>query len=39
MDSPGRIETNNQGRKEMNGVKPDYVIYQFADLRNAISFF
>jgi putative hydrolase of the HAD superfamily len=31
--------SSNQGRKEMNGVKPDYVIYQFAELRNAISFF
>jgi putative hydrolase of the HAD superfamily len=31
--------SSNQGRKEMEGVKPDYVIYQFAELRNAILFF
>ncbi len=31
--------SSNQGRKEMDGVKPDYVIYQFAELRNAIRFF
>lgn len=31
--------SSNQGRKEMDGVKPDYIIYQFAELRNAISFF
>ena len=31
--------SSNQGRKEMDGVKPDCVIYQFAELRNAIRFF
>jgi putative hydrolase of the HAD superfamily len=31
--------SSNQGRKEMDGVKPDYVIYKFAELRNAIRFF
>lgn len=29
----------NQGRNKMDGVNPDYIIYQFSELRNAISFF
>lgn len=31
--------SSNQGRKEMNGVNPDYIIYEFGQLRDAISFF
>ncbi|MGV8073766.1 MAG: HAD family hydrolase [Syntrophobacteraceae bacterium] len=31
--------SSNQGRKKANGVKPDYIIYQFAELRQAIAFF
>jgi len=31
--------SSNQGRKEMEGVRPDYIIYQFAELRQAIRFF
>jgi putative hydrolase of the HAD superfamily len=31
--------SSNQGRKEMEGVNPDYIIYQFEELRNAINFF
>ena len=31
--------SSNQGRKEMAGVHPDYIIYQFAALRQAIIFF
>ena len=31
--------SSNQGRKEMEGVNPDYIIYQFEELRNAIHFF
>ncbi|MGE0086209.1 MAG: HAD family hydrolase [Desulfococcaceae bacterium] len=31
--------SSNQGKKEMDGVAPDYIIYQFAELRNAIAFF
>ena len=31
--------SSNQGKKEMDGVAPDYIIYQFAELRNAIRFF
>jgi HAD superfamily hydrolase (TIGR01509 family) len=30
--------SSNQGRKEMDGVKPDYVIYQFAELRKQSDF-
>lgn len=30
---------SNQGRRHMEGVKPDYVIYRFAELRQAIEFF
>lgn len=31
--------SSNQGRKSMEGVEPDYIIYRFAELRNAIEFF
>lgn len=31
--------SSNQGRKKANGIEPDYVIYQFAELRQAIAFF
>lgn len=31
--------SSNQGRKEMEGVEPDYVIYQFTEIRQAVSFF
>lgn len=31
--------SSNQGTKEMDGVSPDYIIYQFAELTQAISFF
>jgi len=31
--------SSNQGRKKANGVEPDYIIYQFAELRQAIAFF
>jgi len=31
--------SSNQGRKEMEGVDPDYTIYEFAELRQAIRFF
>jgi len=30
--------SSNQGRKEMDGVSPDYIIYQFAELRQAVDF-
>jgi putative hydrolase of the HAD superfamily len=30
---------SNQGRRHIEGVKPDYVIYRFAELRQAIEFF
>ncbi len=30
--------SSNQGRKETAGAEPDYIIYQFAELRNAIAF-
>ena len=29
--------SSNQGRKEMEGVEPDYVIYDFSQLRQAIN--
>lgn len=29
----------NQGKKEMDGVNPDYIIYNFPELLNAIRFF
>lgn len=31
--------SSNQGRKHMDGVEPDYIIYNFPELRQAISFF
>lgn len=31
--------SSNQGRKTAKGVEPDYIIYQFAELRQAIAFF
>ena len=31
--------SSNQGRKKANGAEPDYIIYQFAELRQAIAFF
>jgi putative hydrolase of the HAD superfamily len=31
--------SSNQGRQQMNGVSPDYIIYRFAELKQAISFF
>jgi putative hydrolase of the HAD superfamily len=30
---------SNQGRKQMDGVEPDYIIYHFAELRQAVAFF
>ncbi len=30
---------SNQGRRHMDGVEPDYIIYNFAELREAIRFF
>lgn len=30
--------SSNQGRKKHSGVEPDYIIYQFAELRQAITF-
>lgn len=30
--------SSNQGRKEMEGVAADYIIYQFAEIRQAIAF-
>jgi len=31
--------SSNQGRKTAEGVEPDYIIYQFVELRKAIAFF
>jgi putative hydrolase of the HAD superfamily len=31
--------SSNQGRRHMEGVEPDYIIYHFAELRQAIEFF
>jgi putative hydrolase of the HAD superfamily len=31
--------SSNQGRKKIEGVEPDYIIYQFAELRQALAFF
>jgi putative hydrolase of the HAD superfamily len=31
--------SSNQGRKQAEGVKPDYIIYQFPELRQAVEFF
>ncbi len=33
------FSSSNQGRKTAKGVKSDYIIYQFAELRQAIAFF
>ncbi len=30
--------SSNQGRKEMDGVNPDYIIYKFAEIRQALEF-
>ena len=30
---------SNQGRRHMEGVEPDYIIYRFGELRQAINFF
>jgi len=30
--------SSNQGQKEMAGVAPDYIIYRFAELRQAVAF-
>jgi putative hydrolase of the HAD superfamily len=30
--------SSNQGRKTAEGVEPDYIIYQFAELRQALAF-
>ena len=30
---------SNQGRQEMEGVEPDYIIYRFAELLQAVDFF
>lgn len=30
---------SNQGRRQMEGVDPDYIIYRFSELRQAIEFF
>jgi putative hydrolase of the HAD superfamily len=30
---------SNQGRQQMEGVKPDYIIYRFSELIKAIDFF
>ena len=31
--------SSNQGRKTAEGVEPDYIIYEFSELRRAIVFF
>ncbi len=31
--------SSNQGRKKVDGVEPDYIIYRFAEMRQAIAFF
>ena len=31
--------SSNQGGKQAEGVKPDYVIYQFPEMRQAVEFF
>ena len=30
---------SNQGTQDIDGVKPDYIIYNFPELINAIHFF
>jgi len=31
--------SSNQGKQQMNGVSPDYIIYRFTELKQAIRFF
>jgi len=31
--------SSNQGGKQAEGAKPDYIIYQFSELRQAVTFF
>ena len=31
--------SSNQGSKQSEGVKPDYIIYQFSEMRQAVDFF
>jgi putative hydrolase of the HAD superfamily len=31
--------SSNQGQKQMDGVEADYIIYRFAELRQAVEFF
>jgi putative hydrolase of the HAD superfamily len=31
--------SSNQGSKQAEGVKPDYIIYQFREMRQAVEFF
>ena len=31
--------SSNQGRKQAEGVNPDYIIYQFQEMRQAVDFF
>jgi putative hydrolase of the HAD superfamily len=31
--------SSNQGGKQADGAKPDYIIYQFSEMRQAIAFF
>jgi putative hydrolase of the HAD superfamily len=31
--------SSNQGTKQAEGVKPDYIIYQFSEMRQAVEFF
>ena len=31
--------SSNQGRKQAEGVRPDYIIYQFSEMKQAIEFF
>ena len=33
------MKRSNQGDQESNGVKADYVVYDFPELINAIKFF
>jgi putative hydrolase of the HAD superfamily len=39
MDLKTVFFSSNQGRKKAKGAEPDYIIYQFAELRQAIAFF
>ncbi|MEW6262250.1 MAG: HAD family hydrolase [Thermodesulfobacteriota bacterium] len=31
--------SSNQGRKHLDGVEPDYIIYQFIEIKKALEFF